>query len=144
VRDILSVVAALRRHPVTAGAAIRIAAQGKLTVPALFAAALDPGISELYLAGGLVSFRNVVDSETYTHPLANFLPDFLNHTDLPEIAASLAPRKVTLAGPVDANDRAMDLDEARAIYAAAEKAGHLSVVKGARWSARTLMSGVQG
>src|SRR3984957_2558502 len=117
VTDILAWVAALRKHPATAGSPIRIAAAGKLTVPALFAAALDPGIQGLYLSGGLVSFRDVVDSETYDHPFANFVPGFLQHTDLPEVMASIAPRRVTLAGTVNAKGTTMEVELARQIYA---------------------------
>src|SRR5690348_6285180 len=50
VTDILALFAALRKHPATAGRPIHVAAQGKLTVPALFAAALDNKIQSLYLA----------------------------------------------------------------------------------------------
>jgi hypothetical protein len=59
-----------------------------------FAAALEPGITELYLAGGLESFRSVVETEDYDHPFANFVPRLLEYTDLPEVAAALAPRRV--------------------------------------------------
>ena len=52
VTDILAVVAALRVHPGLADAPLKIAARGRLTPPALFAAAMDAGISDLYLAGG--------------------------------------------------------------------------------------------
>jgi len=95
VTDILAIVAALRRP-------VRIAAAGKLTVPALFAAALDGNIESLYLAGGLVSFQDIVDTEEYRHPFANFVPECLNHTDIPEIIAGIAPRRVIMAGTVDA------------------------------------------
>jgi len=72
-----------------------------LTVPALFAATLEPVIDTLYLAGGLISFRSIVETELYKYPFGNFVPKLLAHTDLPEVTASLAPRRVTLAGAVD-------------------------------------------
>jgi pimeloyl-ACP methyl ester carboxylesterase len=139
VTDILAIAAALRRYPGTAGRPIHIAAQGKLTVPAVFAAALDPEIKSLYLAGGLVSFQNLVETEIYQHPFANFVPDLLNHTDLPEITASLGPRQVTLAGTVDATGSPMQLDAVRSIYQSANKLGNLKVVEGKAWSAEQLL-----
>jgi dienelactone hydrolase len=84
------------------GAVITVAARDKMTVPALCATAVQPRISKLYLARHLVSWRNLVELETYTQPLANFAPDALRYTDLPEIARSIAPRPVTVAGALDA------------------------------------------
>jgi len=140
VTDILALVAALRKHPATAGSPIRIAAAGKLTVPALFAAALDPGIQGLYLSGGLVSFRDVVDSEMYDHPFANFVPGFLQHTDLPEVMASIAPRRVTLAGTVNAKGKTMEVESARQIYAGANQGGNISMQSDAGWTVERLFS----
>jgi dienelactone hydrolase len=140
VTDILALLQALRSYPRTAGRPIRIAASGKLTVPALVAAALDRAVEELYLSGGLVSFRNIADSEVFTHPFANFVPKILNHTDLPEIAASIAPRTVCLAGLTDAQGRAMDPAVIRAVYGSALKAGHLQIAANPDWSVRKLLS----
>jgi hypothetical protein len=136
VTDILAIAAALRKFPVTAGCPIRIAAAGKLTLPALFAAALDPGIDALYLSGGLISFQDIVASERYAHPFANFVPDFLNHTDLPEIVASVAPRRIVLAGPVNGEGTAMQVGAARAICASS----NVTVEPEAEWSVARLLA----
>ena len=60
-----------------------------------------------------------MDTENYNHPFGNFVPRLLNHTDLPEVAASLAPRRVVLAGAVDGAGKRMAAAEVRAIYAQA-------------------------
>jgi dienelactone hydrolase len=133
VTDILAIVAALKRP-------VRIAASGKMTIPALFAAALEPNIESLYLAGGLLSFQDIVDTEQYNHPFANFVPEFLNHTDLPEIAASLSPRRLVLAGPVDAKGRTFDAGPARQLYTAAS----VSFEREATWSAARLLAFAAG
>jgi hypothetical protein len=109
-----------------------------LTVPAIFAAALDPTIQDLYLAGGLLSFRDIVDTESYNHPFANFVPGLLNHTDLPDVVAALAPRRVHLAGPVDAKGTVPKLETVRSMYAAANAAGNLVVSDAAKWNVETL------
>lgn len=98
VSDILALVRALLNQKGWSGHRIFLAAQGHLTVPALLAAHFEPAISGLYLSSPLLSFRSLVDAESYSHPLSNFAPGLLHTTDLPEIARSLAPRPVVLAG----------------------------------------------
>ena len=135
VTDILALVQALANNPALAGRKIRVAAQGKLTVPAIFAAALTPHIDSLYLADGLISYRSIVDSESYSVSLANFVPKMLETTDLPEVVAGLAPRSVTLAGTVDATGR----PAAEAMVRASYKADHIRIVARPEWSAEALM-----
>ncbi|HEY1212267.1 MAG TPA: alpha/beta fold hydrolase, partial [Bryobacteraceae bacterium] len=140
VQDILAFVNALRVHPTTASRHIYVAALGKLTVPALFAAAIEPGIRGLYLAGGLASFGNLAQTEVPEYTFANHVPGLLNHTDLPELAASLAPRKVILAGTVDASGRTMDLAGVRKLYAPAVNVGHVVLTPNKDWSAERLVA----
>jgi dienelactone hydrolase len=82
-------------------AAVTVAARGRTTIPTLCAAALEPRIARIYLAEHLVSWRSLLDSEMYTHPFADFLPDVLHTTDLPDIASSVEPRMVVVAGAVN-------------------------------------------
>ena len=127
--DILAIVAALKRP-------VRIAASGKMTVPALFAAALDQRIEALYLSGGLSSFQDVVETEQYNHPFANFVPNLLNHTDLPDIAAGLAPRRVIIAGPVNARGTTLESATATQTYTGTS----ITVEPKAEWSAVRLIA----
>ena len=127
VTDILALAAALRARLNVAK--IDLAAQGRLTVPALFAAALDPAIASVYLAGGLVSFQSVVETEEYTAAFGNFVPRLLLHTDLPEVAASLAPRRLRLAGTVNAAGATLPVAEVRRAY----PGDHVVVLEKARW-----------
>ena len=111
VADILALVQALKSQ-----GRIALAANGRLTIPALFAAALTKDIESVYLSGGLVSFRAIAESEHYKQPLCNFIPDVLAHVDLPELAAALAPRRIHIAAPTDAAGQPLELDAARKIY----------------------------
>ena len=129
VADILALVAGLRKHSALGSRPVVVAARSKLTVPAIFAAALDSNISELYLERGLVSFRSIVDTEIYDHSFANFVPQLLRHTDLPDVVATLAPRRVRLAGTVDAGGNRMDGAAVRGLY----PGGHISVLDKASW-----------
>jgi hypothetical protein len=135
VSDILALIAGLRARPEFASLPVRVAARGMLTVPALFAAALERSIGSLYLAGGLISFRNLADTEDYSHPMSNFIPNLLRHTDLPETAAAIAPRKLVLAGMVNGAGRPMDAAAVRAVY----PGSHVEVNEQARWTADALM-----
>jgi cephalosporin-C deacetylase-like acetyl esterase len=136
VSDILAVIRAMKAHPAVQNRPILLAAQGRLTVPAQCAAALSPQVARLLLAGGLISFRSVVDTENYGHSLANFLPGILDHTDLPEITAQSAARKVILAGMLDAGGRRLPVDEVKKAY---EKTKGLEVLEQAPWNVETMV-----
>lgn len=95
-------------------------------------AALDSNFAALYLSGGLLSYRNIAETENYTHPFANFLPGILLHTDLTELPG---PKCVVLAGAVDAAGNPVPVDVARTAYS---KASNVEVVADARWDTATL------
>ncbi len=108
VTDIQALVTFLQRH--TRIAPVHLAARNILTTPALFATALDQRITALLLSGAIPSFRDVLEatqfpgSGYFTPPeqmgqdlFGAFLPNLLTKTDLPEIAATLAPRPLHLA-----------------------------------------------
>lgn len=138
VTDIVALVQALANHQPLTGRKIRIAARGKMTTPAVFAAAIGPRVDSLYLAGGLVSYRSIVESENYSHSFANFVPNLLRHTDLPDVIAGLAPRSVTLAGSVDAMGRPAPEGVVNAVYKAA---GNVRIVASGEWSAEAMVDG---
>lgn len=114
VTDVLAVLAAVRQR----GRRIVLAAAGKLTVPALMAAALDGSLAGVHLNGGVISFQSVVETENYRHSFANFVPGLLRHTDLPEIAGTLKT-KLVLAGPVDGAGSAAVIETVQRLYPAA-------------------------
>lgn len=121
-----------------------VAALGGLTVPALFAAAIEPSITSLYLAGGLSSYQSIIETENYRHSLADFVPGILAHTDLPEIAARLAPRRTILAGLVDGKGDSLSLETARQVYKLAIAGGHLEIREQSAWSAPALARIIAG
>lgn len=129
VADILALSEALAEY-----GAVSIAANGRLTLPALFAAALDKRIESLYLAGGIISYRHVVETENYKAPLSNLFFDALAQTDLPQVAAGLAPRRITLAGTVDGAGKVMDTKAVRELYGSA----HINIKPAADWTAEAI------
>lgn len=135
VSDILSVVRATRAHPALQSRPVFVAAQGRLTVPAQFAAALAPAINRLFVAGGLTSFRSIVETENYGHAFANFIPGLLEHTDLPEITAQSQARRIVMAGMIDGAGRRLPGDEVRKLY---ERTHNLEVFDQATWNIDSL------
>jgi hypothetical protein len=85
-------------------------------VPAFFAFAASSQIDSLYLAGGLASYRNILDTENYHQPLSIFAWELFRLTDLPKLAAQANPRRIHLAGAVDAANNRMDAAAVRNIY----------------------------
>lgn len=142
VTDVLALVEALKVRANTSSVAV--AARGILTTPALFAAAVDPTIRGLLLSGGLISFRDVLDAEEFigggyfTPPnqmnqdiFGSFVPGILKHTDLPEIATSLAPRKILIA-PRGANGAAIPEAKAKSIF---NNASNVEILQSPEWGA---------
>jgi hypothetical protein len=114
--DILATVSALRNELPDGNQRISIAASGSLTVPALFAFASDQRIDSLYLCGGLISFRSLLETEIYQQTLANFAWKLFTVTDLPALAAESAPRPIHVAGAANGAGRRMTPEAAREVY----------------------------
>jgi dienelactone hydrolase len=130
ITDILALVEALK----TANRPLALAARGRLSVPALFAFAASKDVASLYLAGGLSSFRSVLETEIYSQPLSNFAWDLFRRTDLPLLATQSAPRRIHLAGAVDASERPVAADELRRIYSST----NVEISDGPAWDERSL------
>ncbi len=137
VTDLLALVSALRNRPELQGMQVSVAARGQLTVPVLFLAALEQSVRSLYLAGGLISFRSIIETLDYEHPFANFVPRLLHETDLPQLAASLADRKLILAGTVDGSGRTLPVSDVEKIYGNVQ---NLVILPKADWNLETLSS----
>lgn len=88
ITDIRAVVTALQARGLT----VEIAASGRLIVPALLATVLEQSIKRLTLAGDVPSYRAIAATEEYRQPMADFLPNVLHYTDLPQAAAALGLR----------------------------------------------------
>jgi len=134
VNDILAIVQGLRARPDLNGKQLFIAARGFLTVPALFAAAVEPGIAGLYLQQGLTSFADIVATEDYHLQFSDFVPSILLHTDLPEIAESVTPRRIVLGGSVNAASQGVAPDELRKQY----DGRHIEVLADGGWDVASI------
>ena len=88
-------------------ASLRLVGQGAGALWALYAAALDTRIPSVVAERGLLSYRTLAQVDRYTHGAGIFIRGVLNHFDLPQVAAAIAPRPLTLLSPVDAMKRAV-------------------------------------
>jgi len=95
---------------------VRAIGQGAGALWVLYAAALDPRITTVVAERGLLSYRSLAQVDRYTHGAGIFIRDVLPHFDLPQVAAAVAGRKLTLFSPVDAMKRPVELQDGRDAY----------------------------
>ena len=100
VRDALAALAYLRARPEVDAEAIVVTGCGLGGVIALFAAAIDGAVAGVVTWDAPISFRALLEGETYTWPADAFIPHVLRHFDLPELAASLSC-PVRILNPLD-------------------------------------------
>jgi cephalosporin-C deacetylase-like acetyl esterase len=105
---------------------VRVVGRGMGALWTLFAAALDTRIQTAVCESGLLSYGELCRSDRYLHGANVFVPNILSHFDLPQVAAAIADRSLTLVAPVDAMKRPVRPEGAenayawtRAVYAAA-------------------------
>jgi hypothetical protein len=102
----------------------------------LYAAAFNNDIARIALIDPYSSYRSVVMNRFYFPGFVqNFVPGALTAFDLPDLAASLAPRKLMMAGTTDANGTKTDpesIDKDLAIiktaYMLKQVSGQLEIV----------------
>jgi dienelactone hydrolase len=118
VRDLLSVAAALDED----GRGIDLVAIGTAAPVALHAALLDERIRQLTLEEMVISWTAVAKTAITHNQLSNVVPGALQTYDLPDLAAALAPRPLTIVSPRDPAGAAVGqavLDEVYAFVRAA-------------------------
>ncbi len=87
---------------------LRMIGSGSVAIAAQMAAFLDQRVQSLLLEGSLISFASLIDTPDYSLDLSWFVPEILQHMDLPDIAAGLAPRPCWIRNSVDAGGTTLD------------------------------------
>lgn len=82
----------------------------------LYAAVLDPRIRSLICVDSLLSYRFLTQVDRYLYGADVFVPDVLLHFDLPQVAAAMAGRRLTLIQPRDAMKKTVEAGAAREAY----------------------------
>ncbi len=85
---------------------------------ALHAAALEPRVVALTLENTITSWSDVVRTPLSRDQLANVVPGALAAYDLPDLAATLAPRPLNVRGAVDPAGQPLSREQIVAAYAA--------------------------
>jgi len=80
---------------------------------ALYAAALDQRLAAAAMWGAPLSYRHLI-TDGPDWPAGVFVFDVLNYFDLPELMATLAPRPLLIADPVDGLRQPLAVEAARA------------------------------
>ena len=106
----------------TGAAGVRMYGFGMGATWGLFAAALDDRIKTLTGERGLVSYHSLTQTDRYRHGANVFVRDLLLHGDLPDVAALLSGRELTLRNPVDPMKRVVSQAEAERTYESASAA----------------------
>jgi cephalosporin-C deacetylase-like acetyl esterase len=112
VTDLLAVVAKMAGESDD----IQLVGVGSAGSAALHAAALEPRIKRLTLEGALVSWSAVVKTPVSLDQLTNVVPGALAVYDLPDLAAALAPRPLTVRKAADPTGKPLTRNAADDAY----------------------------
>jgi len=82
----------------------------------LYATALDVRIRSLICVRSLLSYQSLAQADRYLYGADVFVPQILLHLDLPQVAAAIAPRSLTLIEPVDPMKKTVDCARAEETY----------------------------
>lgn len=100
IRDALAALAWARQRPEVQGERLVLSGCGLGGVVALHAAVVDGGVVGVVIWDALIRFRSLLETADYTWPADAFLPNVLQHYDLPALA-NAAPCPVYILAPRD-------------------------------------------
>lgn len=86
---------------------------------ALLVALYENDVQAIYVRGGLLSFRSILERHIVSIPHDVVVPGLLTIGDLTDVAAALAPRSLCLDGIVDGGNRLVDEAQVRQAYQSA-------------------------
>jgi cephalosporin-C deacetylase-like acetyl esterase len=125
--DIVRGVDLLLSRPEVDGGAVSGHGRGAGATAMLYAAAFDSRITKLALEGMLASYESVTANRMHFGLWEQVVPGVLKSFDLPELAASLAPRPVTVIDAADPVGNTLPAEEARKLYGAGVRVEHRRV-----------------
>jgi cephalosporin-C deacetylase-like acetyl esterase len=93
-----------------------IVGRGAGALWSLYAAALDTRVRALLMDGGLLSYRALTSVDRYLTESSLFIRDVLTRFDLPQVAAAVADRPLTIISPRGPMNQEVEIPEARSAY----------------------------
>jgi len=112
--DVVCVIEALRQE--FPHRSVQLVGLGRCAPIVLHAAVLAPKVDSLILADMLASWATIIRDRISIGQLANVVPGALRHYDLPELAATLAPRPVEVLQPVSADGTPLTAAQGEGIF----------------------------
>ncbi len=107
--DVARLTAVLQARTDVDAARITGAARGELGVELIHAAAFTPALARIALVAPLLSYQALLEEEYFERRyIDGIVPRALMGYDLPDLAATLAPRPLLLAAPVEARVRTLE------------------------------------
>ena len=135
--DIVRCARFLQARPDVDTSELAAVGRGTTTIPLLHAAAFDDSLRRVVLVEPLVSYRSVVMNRFYAVTAADTVANALTAYDLPDLAASLAPRPLAMANvrneqlePAAAELVEEELSVVRRAYGEAGAEQHLDIRPG--------------
>lgn len=116
VRDFLRSIDYALTRPDVEGQCVMAIGSGRGALWALYATALDDRVHSAVCHGGLLSYRALTSVDRYTQETSVFVRDVLTAFDLPQVAAAVANRRLTLLDPVDPMKALVSLTWAKTTY----------------------------
>jgi hypothetical protein len=95
---------------------LNLIGKGQAGLWCLYAAALDTRIRNLICVDSLLSYRSLTQVDRYLYGADIFVPEVLQHLDLPQVAAAVSPRPLTLVQPRNAMKETVSASAAEGEY----------------------------
>jgi cephalosporin-C deacetylase-like acetyl esterase len=116
VQDVIRSVDYTLSRPDLSQAGVRLIGKGRGALWSLFAAALDHRILAVVCEDGLLSYRSLTRVDRYLYSADIFVPSLLKHFDVPQVAACVADRPLTVLSSLDTMQRPVTAIESREAY----------------------------
>jgi len=97
-------------------AGVHLIGRGTGALWSLYAAALDDRVKALVAHGGLLSYRALTSVDRYVTESSVFVRDVLTRFDLPQVAAAVAERPLTIIAPRGPMNQEIEIPAARDAY----------------------------
>ncbi len=94
---------------------VHVVARGWGSIPATFAAVLDPRVTQVTLKNAPIAYTEWAREENMQWPLSSVLPYVLGTLDLPDCYRELAAKNLAIIQPWNAQMKPMKKDRARAL-----------------------------
>jgi cephalosporin-C deacetylase-like acetyl esterase len=115
--DVIRALDYLQSRPEVDVGCIRCIGYGMGGLLAMHAAAMDERVAGVVVRAGLGTYRSLILDPMVAYGGETIVPNVLAHYDLPDIAACIAPRPISLVGPLDQHKRPLSADALETDYA---------------------------